>query len=130
MRPIGFIRRRARPISPYHFALLLPDRRELARLIARLFALRWLNFPTDHGRTKTTCLEGAEGITIEAYGESPKDGIFAVDSTGISKPAVVTADKAMGANHRTFRNSFSTLPEGTRPPSFAYLPRRARSIST
>lgn len=66
----------------YHFALLLPDRRELARLIARLFALHWLNFPTDHVMTKTTYLEDPEGNTIEVYCESPEDGIFAVDSTG------------------------------------------------
>src|ERR1051325_5734760 len=32
----------------YHFAILFPNRRELARAVARLFALKWPNSPTDH----------------------------------------------------------------------------------
>ena len=32
----------------YHFAILLPERRELARAIGRLFTLRYPNYPTDH----------------------------------------------------------------------------------
>jgi len=62
----------------YHFALLFPNRRELARAIARLFALRWPNYPTDHIMTKTTYLDDPEGNNIELYCESPEDGIFAV----------------------------------------------------
>ena len=58
----------------YHFAILLPDRRELARAIARLFALRWPNSPTDHIMTKTTYLDDPEGNNIELYTESPEDG--------------------------------------------------------
>jgi catechol 2,3-dioxygenase len=64
----------------YHFALLYPNRYELARAIARLFALRWQNSPTDHILTKTTYLEDPEGNTIELYCESPEDGIFAVEN--------------------------------------------------
>lgn len=66
----------------YHFALLLPDRRELARAIARLFAARWPNYPTDHVMTKTTYLDDPEGNTIELYCESPEDGVFAMDAAG------------------------------------------------
>lgn len=62
----------------YHFAILFPNRGELARAVARLFALRWPNSPTDHILTKTTYLEDPEGNTIELYCESPEDGIFAV----------------------------------------------------
>ena len=58
----------------YHFAILLPNRRELARAIARLFALRWPNSPTDHIMTKTTYLDDPEGNNIELYTESPEDG--------------------------------------------------------
>jgi catechol 2,3-dioxygenase len=58
----------------YHFAILLPNRRELARAIARLFALRWPNYPTDHIMTKTTYLDDPEGNNIELYAESPEDG--------------------------------------------------------
>jgi catechol 2,3-dioxygenase len=63
----------------YHFAILFPNRYELARAVARLFALRWPNSPTDHILTKTTYLDDIEGNTIELYCESPEDGIFAVE---------------------------------------------------
>jgi len=66
----------------YHFAILLPNRRELARAIARLFAHRWPNYPTDHIMTKATYLEDPEGNHIEVYCESPEDGVFGVDALG------------------------------------------------
>ena len=62
----------------YHFAILFPNRRELARAISRLFALRWPNSPTDHIMTKTTYLDDPEGNNIELYCESPEDGVFMV----------------------------------------------------
>mgnify|MGYP000227010540 CR=1 FL=1 len=64
----------------YHYALLLPDRRELARAIGRLFALRYPHAPTDHIMTKTTYLDDPEGNTIELYCESPEDGIFSLQN--------------------------------------------------
>jgi len=60
----------------YHFAILFPNRRELARAIARLFAYKWINYPTDHIMTKTTYLDDPEGNHIELYCESPEDGLF------------------------------------------------------
>jgi catechol 2,3-dioxygenase len=60
----------------YHYAVLLPDRRELARAIARLFALRYPNYPTDHVMTKTTYLDDPEANNIELYTDTPEDGIF------------------------------------------------------
>lgn len=36
----------------YHFAVLFPNRRELARVVGRLFSLRYPNAPTDHVITK------------------------------------------------------------------------------
>src|SRR5512146_2205726 len=54
----------------YHFAILFPNRRELARVMARLFSLRCPNYPTDHVLTKTTYLDDPEGNTIELYCES------------------------------------------------------------
>jgi catechol 2,3-dioxygenase len=62
----------------YHFALLLPDRRALARVIGRLFALRYPNYPTDHILTKSTYLDDHEGNNIEIYTESPEDGTFGI----------------------------------------------------
>lgn len=66
----------------YHFALLFPNRRELARAIKRLFALKWPNSPTDHVMTKTTYLTDPEGNEIELYCESPEDGVFLFDESG------------------------------------------------
>ena len=63
----------------YHFAVLFPDRRELARVMARLFALKYTNYPTDHIMTKTTYLDDPEGNGIELYCESPEDGTWTLE---------------------------------------------------
>ena len=60
----------------YHFAVLFPNRRELARAIARLIVLKYPNYPTDHIMTKTTYLDDLEGNGIELYCESPEDGTW------------------------------------------------------
>lgn len=62
----------------YHFAILFPNRRELARVMARLFVLKYPNHPTDHIMTKTTYLEDPEGNGIELYCESPEDGSWSL----------------------------------------------------
>jgi catechol 2,3-dioxygenase len=62
----------------YHFAVLFPDRRELARALARLFVLKYPNAPTDHIMTKTTYLDDIEGNGIELYAESPEDGTWSL----------------------------------------------------
>jgi len=64
----------------YHFAVLFPNRRELARAMARLFALKYTNYPTDHIMTKTTYLDDPEGNGIELYCESPEDGTWSMAS--------------------------------------------------
>jgi catechol 2,3-dioxygenase len=64
----------------YHFAVLFPNRRELARAMARLFAMKVRNYPTDHIMTKTTYLDDPEGNGIELYCESPEDGIFTIEN--------------------------------------------------
>ncbi len=71
-------RRYAGTTGLYHFALLMPDRRELARAIGRLFSLGYPNYPTDHIQTKSTYLDDPEGNDIEIYTESPEDGTFTV----------------------------------------------------
>src|SRR5437879_9652216 len=45
-------RRVRRTTGMYHFAVLFPNTKELARAIARLFALRSTNHPTAHVMTK------------------------------------------------------------------------------
>lgn len=62
----------------YHFAVLYPSRKELARAIARLFALHYPNYPTDHGISKTTYLDDPEGNNIELYVRSLEDARFEV----------------------------------------------------
>jgi catechol 2,3-dioxygenase len=74
----GF-KRYQRVTGLYHFAVLFPDRRELARAMARLFVLKYPNSPTDHIMTKTTYLDDPEGNGIELYTESPEDGEWFMD---------------------------------------------------
>ena len=64
----------------YHVAYLFPNRRELAITMARLFALKYPNSPTDHIMTKTTYLDDLEHNGIELYCESPEDGSWSMTS--------------------------------------------------
>jgi len=64
----------------YHFAVLFPNRRELAIAMARLFAIKYPNSPTDHIMTKTTYLDDLEGNGIELYCESPEDGTWTMEN--------------------------------------------------
>ncbi len=64
----------------YHFAVLFPNRRELACAVARLSVLKYRNHPTDHIMTKTTYLDDPEGNGIELYCESPEDGVFTIEN--------------------------------------------------
>jgi catechol 2,3-dioxygenase len=64
----------ARTSGLYHLAIVVPDRRELARVIARLANLRWEQYPTDHVMTKANYLWDPDGNGIEIYVESPEDG--------------------------------------------------------
>lgn len=72
----------------YHLALLVPDRRELARVIARLGALGWDQYPTDHVMTKANYLWDPDGNGIEVYTESPEDGTM-----GFANGTFVAYDK-------------------------------------
>ena len=63
----------------YHFAVLFPNRRELAIAMARLFTIKYPNSPTNHIMTKTTYLDDLEGNGIELYCESPEDGEWFFD---------------------------------------------------
>ena len=73
-------KRAQRVTGLYHFAVLFPDRRELARAMARLFVLKYRNYPTDHIMTKTTYLDDPEGNGIELYAESPEDGWMGMEN--------------------------------------------------
>ena len=60
----------------YHLAIVVPDRRELARVIGRLARLQWDQYPTDHVMTKANYLWDPDGNGIEIYTESPEDGMM------------------------------------------------------
>jgi catechol 2,3-dioxygenase len=72
----------------YHLAIVVPDRRELARVIARLARLRWEQYPTDHVMTKANYLWDPDGNGIEIYTESPEDGTM-----GFANGTFVAHDK-------------------------------------
>src|SRR6185436_17802932 len=86
-------RRAQHTTGMYHFAILYPSRKELARAIARLFALRYPNSPTDHGVSKPTYLDDLEGNNIELYVRSLDDGVFEIID---GQMAVRYADGRMG----------------------------------
>ncbi len=78
----------ARTSGLYHLAILLPDRRELARVIARLARLRWDQYPTDHVMTKANYLWDPDGNGLEIYVESPEDGTM-----GFANGTFIARDK-------------------------------------
>ncbi len=66
----------------YHVALHVTDRRELARLVARLCALKYENSPTDHTMSETTYLWDPDGNGIEITLETPERGEFVILPSG------------------------------------------------
>jgi catechol 2,3-dioxygenase len=72
----------------YHLAILVPDRKELARVVARLGTLGWDQYPTDHVMTKANYLWDPDGNGIEIYTESPEDGTM-----GFANGTFVAYDK-------------------------------------
>ena len=71
--------RRGGSLCQLHSCDQILNRRELARAVARLRALKYRNHPTDHLMTKTTYLDDMEGNGIELYCESPEDGHFTIE---------------------------------------------------
>lgn len=73
-----------RPTSPlhplgaiglYHFALLLPDRAALARIVRRILQAGWpLEGASDHGVSEAFYLADPEGNGIELYRDRPRSG--------------------------------------------------------
>lgn len=64
----------------YHLAILLPNTKELARAIARLYSIRYPHYPTDHLMTKTTYLSDPDGNGIELYADTPERGTFGAEN--------------------------------------------------
>ncbi|MCA9833605.1 MAG: VOC family protein [Thermomicrobiales bacterium] len=73
----------------YHVALHVPTRKDLARVVARLFAVGWQNSPTDHTETMATYLSDPDGNGIEITFETPERGHLVRDT---SRFAAMLAD--------------------------------------
>ena len=99
----------------YHFAILFPDRRQLARATSRLIALRWTNYPTDHIMTKSIYLDDPEGNNIELYCESPEDGVFMVNNDGELYARHADGRWSDGREPLDLEELFSHLTEDDRP---------------
>lgn len=97
----------------YHLAIVVPDRRDLARVIARLGQLRWDQYPTDHVMTKANYLWDPDGNGIEIYVESPEDGTM-----GFGNGTFVAYDKdgrpRSGRDPIDLEEMFSHLTEDDR----------------
>jgi catechol 2,3-dioxygenase len=74
----------------YHLAIHLPNRKEFARAVARLLAMRYPNSPTDHTVTETTYLSDPDGNGIELTLETPERGQMVWLPSG--QPSVQTSD--------------------------------------
>ncbi len=74
----------------YHLAIHFPNRKEFARAVARLIALRYPNSPTDHTITEATYLSDPDGNGIELTLETPERGQMVRLPDG--RPALKTRD--------------------------------------
>lgn len=65
---------RGRTLGLYHFALLVPSRRMLARLIRRLVEAGWpISGGSDHGVSEALYLPDPDGNGIELYADRPRE---------------------------------------------------------
>mgnify|MGYP001764798118 CR=1 FL=1 len=89
--------------------------------LARLIALKYPNYPTDHIMTKTTYLDDPEGNGIELYCESPEDGTWTL-TNGVyetrradgswsdgREPLEIPADRPRAARRATSLLAFATV---------------------
>ncbi|HWV24436.1 MAG TPA: VOC family protein [Thermomicrobiales bacterium] len=73
----------------YHVAIHLPAKKELARVVARLYGLRVPNSPTDHAETMATYFSDPDGNNIELTFETPERGALVL---GDGRGAAIMAD--------------------------------------
>ncbi len=97
----------------YHLAIVVPNRRELARLVARLEKLGYPNSPIDHISTKSDYLLDPDGNGIEVYAESPEDGTFGF-ANGMFVGADPNGSARSGRDPIDLDELFAQLTEGDR----------------
>ena len=72
----------------YHYAILVPTRKELARTLRRLSDYNWpIDGAADHGVSEAIYLADPDGNGIEIYADRPRDK-WVLDSDG--KPKMYT----------------------------------------
>lgn len=107
----------------YHLALVVPSKRELARVVGRLFSLRYQHAPTDHVMTKSDYVSDPDGNGIEVYAETPEDGswsfadgeFFARDSDGVLRSGTDPLDAEVLLKTLTPSDRLDVpMPEGTK----------------
>ena len=66
----------------YHFALLYPNRNELAKIVKRLFEVNYkIEGASDHGVSESVYLRDPDGNGLELYADRPSDQ-WPVDEDG------------------------------------------------
>jgi catechol 2,3-dioxygenase len=97
----------------YHVAIHVPERRDLARAIARMVSTGYRNAPTDHLITETTYLWDPDGNGIEMTFETPWRGTLKSDGSNYYG---VTADgrRHSGRDAVDLESMFGELTEGER----------------
>ncbi|MCB0863985.1 MAG: VOC family protein [Solirubrobacterales bacterium] len=107
----------------YHLAIHMPSEAEFARLLARLFAARYPNAPTDHVTHWATYLDDPDGINVEIAFETI-DRVGKIDIVG-GRPLIIDSEgrrhdmtEPLGLeevfSHREDDDVTSSLPAGTR----------------
>ena len=70
----------------HHFAILLPDREELAEVVRRLLAARYpIDGAEDHGGTVAVYLRDPDGNGVELSYDRPREAWFGPDGRPIMK---------------------------------------------
>ena len=96
----------------YHVALHIPTRKELARVIARLFELRYPNSPTDHLVSETTYLSDPDGNGIELTHETPGRGEFLPEPIGQMMARTTAGELHSGREAVDLESLFGELARG------------------
>jgi catechol 2,3-dioxygenase len=107
----------------YHLAIHLPSEAEFARVLARLFAVRYPHAPTDHVMHWATYLDDPDGIglelsfeTLDRFGRWETGGgrMSVIDSDGRRRDGVAPLDLDEVFSHLPDRDLARALPEATR----------------
>ncbi|HEX8220667.1 MAG TPA: VOC family protein [Chloroflexia bacterium] len=106
----------------YHVAIHVPYRVDLARVVARLFADRYQNSPTDHLVTETTYLSDPDGNGIEVTFETPHRGRFDIVN---GQPAAIDTEGNIlsGREPVDLESLFGELGDIRRPDAMESLAR-------